>query len=466
MIVLEGVTKIFRLPHDRRATLRQRFIGLLQRQTYEELYALWDINLKVNDGEFLGIIGKNGAGKSTLLKVIARVLEPTSGKVSVNGNIAPFLELGVGFQWELTVKDNIFFYGALLGMSRREIEQKYDWIIDFSGLDRFIDAKLKNLSSGMQVRLGFSITVGCDYPILLVDEVLAVGDIDFQQKCYSSFKNFKQQGRTIVFVSHDLKAIGRFCDRVVLLENGQIKCGGKPEQVLATYMYGGEHLNIHDADSAKIRCCSNRRIANNINTKEYWDKRFREDWELFDGPKQTEFFYKLAIKNLPRRVSRTIKKENLSILDWGCAEGDGTNLLFKKFGGTKNRVEGFDISDVAIEKAKTKYPYIGFRTILSENLEGQFDVIFTSNTLEHFKKPLAMLQQLLMHTRYYLIGLVPFQERNPIAEHFCVFDYSSFPPKIGNLVLVYFKVIDVASKYWSGRQALFIYMQANEERIC
>lgn len=192
MIALENVTKTFRLPHDIRATFRQRFVNLPRKNTYEVLYALRDINLTVRKGEFLGVIGKNGAGKSTLLKVIARVFEPTSGTVSVEGNIAPFLELGVGFQGDLTVKDNIFLYGALLGMSRREIEGKYDWIIDFSGLERFVDAKLKNLSSGMQVRLGFSITVSVESPILLVDEVLAVGDIDFQQKCYSCFENFKE----------------------------------------------------------------------------------------------------------------------------------------------------------------------------------------------------------------------------------------------------------------------------------
>ena len=235
MIALEGVNKIFRLPHDRKATLRQRFVSLLQRQTYEELYALRDINLKVDNGEFLGIIGKNGAGKSTLLKLMARVLEPTSGTVSVNGTIAPFLELGVGFQGELTVKDNIFLYGALLGMSRQEIEEKYDWIIDFSGLERFVDAKLKNLSSGMQVRLGFSITVSVESLILLVDEVLAVGDIDFQQKCYDSFESFKKNGRTILFVSHDLNAIERFCDRAILLEKGEIKGQGEPDVVIAQY---------------------------------------------------------------------------------------------------------------------------------------------------------------------------------------------------------------------------------------
>ncbi len=235
MIALEEVTKIFRLPHDRRTTLRQRFVNILRKNTYEELYALRDINLKINEGEFLGIIGKNGAGKSTLLKVIARVLEPTSGTVSVNGTIAPFLELGVGFQGELTVKDNVLLYGALLGMSRQKIERKYDWIIDFSGLERFVDAKLKNLSAGMQVRLGFSITVSVESPILLVDEVLAVGDIDFQQKCYDCFDNFKKDGRTILFVSHDLNAVEKFCDRVVLLENGRIEAQGESEAVIARY---------------------------------------------------------------------------------------------------------------------------------------------------------------------------------------------------------------------------------------
>jgi lipopolysaccharide transport system ATP-binding protein len=236
MIALEGVTKIFRLPHDRKTTLRQRFVSILQKKTYEELYALRDINLKVNNGEFLGIIGKNGAGKSTLLKLVAKVLEPTSGTISVNGDIAPFLELGVGFQGDLTVKDNIFLYGALLGMSRKEIEEKYDWVINFSGLERFVDAKLKNLSSGMQVRLGFSITVSVESSILLVDEVLAVGDIDFQQKCYNCFENFKKDGRTIVFVSHDLNAVERFCDRVVLLENGEIKDIDTPVSVLQRYI--------------------------------------------------------------------------------------------------------------------------------------------------------------------------------------------------------------------------------------
>ena len=238
MISLEHVNKIFLLPHDRKTTLRQHFTRISQKHTYEKFYALRDINLKVEACEFLGIVGKNGSGKSTLLKLVAQVLEPTSGTISVNGNVAPFLELGVGFQWDLTVKDNVFLYGALLGMSRQEIIEKYDWIIDFSGLERFVDAKLKNLSSGMQVRLGFSITVSVESPILLVDEVLAVGDIDFQRKCYDCFESFKKNGKTIIFVSHDLIAVEKFCDRVILLDNGQTKEQGCPHDVLAAYKSG------------------------------------------------------------------------------------------------------------------------------------------------------------------------------------------------------------------------------------
>ena len=235
MINIEQVNKVFRLPHERKTTLRQRFVSVFQKSTYERFYALRDINLKVKQGEFVGVIGKNGSGKSTLLKIMARVLEPTSGKISINANVAPFLELGVGFQSDSTVKDNIYLYGALLGMSRKEIAAKYDWIINFSGLERFVDTKLKNLSSGMQVRLGFSITVIIESPILLVDEVLAVGDIDFQQKCYDSFNSFKKDGRTIVFVSHDLKAVEKFCDRAILLKEGSVSMEGHPKDVLTAY---------------------------------------------------------------------------------------------------------------------------------------------------------------------------------------------------------------------------------------
>ena len=235
MITIENVTKIFRLPHDRKHTLRQRFVSIFQKNTYEQFYALRDVSFTVKQGEFFGVIGRNGAGKSTLLKLIAGVLQPSSGTISINGVMAPFLELGVGFQGDLTVKDNILLYGALLGLNRQQIKDRYDWIIDFSGLERFVDAKLKNLSSGMLVRLAFSITVSVESPILLVDEVLAVGDIDFQKKCYDCFGSFKKKGRTILFVSHDLKAVEQFCDKVVLLENGKIKTMGSAASATNIY---------------------------------------------------------------------------------------------------------------------------------------------------------------------------------------------------------------------------------------
>ena len=235
MIHFEQISKVFRLPHERKTTLRQRFVSVFQKNTYERFYALREISLNVKQGECLGIIGKNGSGKSTLLKLIAKIFDPTSGRITIDADVAPFLELGVGFQGDLTVKDNIFLYGALLGMTRKQVVDKYGWIVEFSGLDRFVDAKLKNLSSGMQVRLAFSITVSIENPILLVDEVLAVGDADFQQKCYNVFKEFKQTGKTIVFVSHDLGAIEKFCDRVILLENGQIKGQGHPRDILELY---------------------------------------------------------------------------------------------------------------------------------------------------------------------------------------------------------------------------------------
>lgn len=235
MITLTNIDKVFLLPHEKKITLRQRFVGLFHKSSYERFYSLRNINLTVNKGEFLGIVGKNGSGKSTLLKLIARVLVPTSGKIDLGGSVAPFLELGVGFQTDSTVRDNIFLYGALLGMTRKEIVSRYDWIIAFSGLERFVDAKLKNLSSGMQVRLGFSITVSVEKPILLVDEVLAVGDIDFQKKCYAVFENFKKNGKTIIFVSHDLHAVQQFCDRAILLREGSIVDNGSPEKIIDAY---------------------------------------------------------------------------------------------------------------------------------------------------------------------------------------------------------------------------------------
>lgn len=205
-------------------------------RTYEEFYALKNINLDIMHGEFIGIIGRNGSGKSTLLKIIAGILTPTTGEISVNENISPFLELGVGFNPELSARENIFLYSSILGLSKKQTQERYQSIVQFSELERFIDAPLKNFSSGMQVRLAFSVASQSDAPILLVDEVLAVGDAPFQTKCFSIFEQFKKESRTIIFVSHDMGSISKFCDRVFYLKRGEEMVSGITNEIINLYI--------------------------------------------------------------------------------------------------------------------------------------------------------------------------------------------------------------------------------------
>jgi lipopolysaccharide transport system ATP-binding protein len=233
MILLENVSKVFALPHERKRTLFHWASSILgKRYDYEPLYALRNINLHVKDGEFLGIIGKNGSGKSTMLKIISGIYPPSEGKVQANAEIFPMLELGVGFQPEFSVKENIYLYGTVLGFTRKELNGLIDPIIEYSGLERFVDAKLSTLSLGMMLRLGFAVAVQSRASIFLVDEVLAVGDKDFILRCEDKFREFKLAGKTVVFVSHDLGSVQRFCDRAIVLDCGEMKNqGGVPDMI-------------------------------------------------------------------------------------------------------------------------------------------------------------------------------------------------------------------------------------------
>jgi ABC-type polysaccharide/polyol phosphate transport system ATPase subunit len=235
MIRLSGVTKSFRLPRERRDTLREHFIGFMRPRAHDELVAAHDLSLEVGQGEFLGVVGANGSGKSTLLKLIAGIYPVHTGTIRVEGRIAPFLELGSGFQSELSGRDNVFLYAALLGLSRREAAERYDAIVAFAGLAGFMDQMVKNYSSGMQARLAFAISMHADADVLLVDEVLAVGDGEFQARCLASFERLKQEGKTVVFVSHDLDTIERFSDRVLWLERGKARMLGSAQETLASY---------------------------------------------------------------------------------------------------------------------------------------------------------------------------------------------------------------------------------------
>jgi ABC-type polysaccharide/polyol phosphate transport system ATPase subunit len=230
-----GVTKTFWIPHERRTMFKEVFLHPFHRTSYERNEALRDVSIGVEKGEFFGVIGSNGSGKSTLLKILAGIYRADTGAVRVGGKLSPFIELGVGFNYELNARDNVRITATLLGLSKRELAAKFDEIIAFSELERFVDQKLKNYSSGMIVRLAYSIAIQVPFDILLLDEVLAVGDESFQQKCFSTFGAMREQGKTVVFVSHDLPSVERFCDRVMLLERGQVAKIGPADEVIAAY---------------------------------------------------------------------------------------------------------------------------------------------------------------------------------------------------------------------------------------
>jgi len=236
-IIVDNVSKKFRIPHEKKTTVFQNIVGLIKRQfDYEEFWALKDVSFEIKKGEAFGIIGRNGSGKSTLLKILANVLYPNSGSVSLNGKVASFLELGVGFQPELTAKENVYIYSSILGLRRKHVDSIYDDIFDFGELKKFENMKLKNFSSGMYLRLAFSTAIHANPDTFLIDEVFAVGDETFQKKCQDKILQFKAEGKTIVFVSHNLEAVKKLCQRSMLLNEGQIVTMGDTEKVINDYL--------------------------------------------------------------------------------------------------------------------------------------------------------------------------------------------------------------------------------------
>lgn len=234
MITASNVSKVFLTPKDRRRTLKDHFVKILQKREFREINALSNVSLSIKKGEFLGIIGPNGSGKSTLLKIIAGVYLPTSGSIQARGEIAPFLELGVGFHRELSVRDNIYLHAAIIGLRRRNV--RLDKVLGFAGLEGFENATLKNLSSGMKSRLGFAASIQANADIYLVDEVLAVGDESFKKKCFATFKRLKAKGKTILLVSHNLNAVQEFCTRVIVLDKGNIIYDGDAKSAVREYL--------------------------------------------------------------------------------------------------------------------------------------------------------------------------------------------------------------------------------------
>ena len=284
VITLKNITKSFRLEHEE-ISLKNRF---------EDFYALKNISFNLKKGEALGIIGENGSGKTTLLKIIAGILKPTSGTIDIKGKIMSFIELGVGLQPEFTGRENIFLYGALLGLPRTEIKKKLNSIIEFSGLKKFIDAKLRTYSTGMQMRLVFSTAMMNNPDILLIDEVITVGDESFQKKSFNKIENLKNNGKTIVFVSHSMEQIKTICDKVIFLKYGKIKTIGYPDKVIALYLESVYKTNKNS-------------IFNNLNKKIRMISRLEKDQEnIINSISKTKknVFNRFKIKSLEQKIEK------------------------------------------------------------------------------------------------------------------------------------------------------------------
>lgn len=246
---VEKLNKTFKLPHERHSGIKQLLINKLRGKAekgYEEQRVLKDVSFEVYKGDFFGIVGRNGSGKSTLLKILAGIYTPDSGNVEIDGSLVPFIELGVGFNPELTGRENVFLNGALLGFSKKQMEEMYDDIVDFAELHRFMDQKLKNYSSGMQVRLAFSIAIRAKSDILVLDEVLAVGDEAFQRKCYQYFAEIKKNNQTVILVTHSMDTVLQFCNRALLIDKGHKTEVGTPLKIAQIY----KDLNSQEDEKA------------------------------------------------------------------------------------------------------------------------------------------------------------------------------------------------------------------------
>ena len=242
-VVVKGLSKSFRVPDEQSHTLKERALHPFRRTGQTSFTALRDATFDVAEGEFFGIVGRNGSGKSTLLKCLAGIYRADGGEAWIRGRLSTFIELGVGFNMDLPARDNIRLNAVMLGLSARDARRREQEIIAFAGLEEFQDLKIKNYSSGMLVRLGFSIMIHVDADVLLIDEVLAVGDAAFQQKCYAQFDRIRAEGRTVLFVTHDMNAVERYCDRAMLIEKGDVIGIGEPHEI------GQEYLRVNFADS-------------------------------------------------------------------------------------------------------------------------------------------------------------------------------------------------------------------------
>ncbi len=298
VLQVRNVTKSFRLHSEKTNSLKQLIAGK-KRSRFEEFTALRDVTFDVREGEVFGVIGQNGSGKSTLLKCMAGILQPNSGTVHVSKRMSALLELGAGFHPELSGRDNVFLNAAILGMGRREIASRFDEIVDFSGLEAFIDSPVKTYSTGMYVRLAFAVAINVDPQLLIIDEILAVGDVTFQQKCNEKFVDFRNEGRTIVLVTHAMNSVKDMCDRAIWLKHGIIAGEGDPAELVEEYtemMLGDRDRNIDGSTRRGSGEIEIERIEMFSGTSETPVKRFRTSDDV-----RLRFYYRTN-KPVPKPV--------------------------------------------------------------------------------------------------------------------------------------------------------------------
>jgi len=261
-----GVSKTFRIPRQHIMSFKERALHPFKRVQVTDLHALKDVSFEIEQGEFFGIAGRNGSGKSTLLKCMAGVYRVDQGEITVAGRLVPFIELGVGFNQEMTALDNVVINGVMMGMSPREAQRRFHAVVGFAELEGFLDLKLKNYSSGMQVRLAFALMVQADADVLLIDEVLAVGDAAFQQKCFDAFHDLRERGKTVVLVTHDMQMVERFCQRAMLLDHGVVADIGDPPSVARRYL----ELNFEEAGEAEVTAARPGDLSHGVAIGDVW----------------------------------------------------------------------------------------------------------------------------------------------------------------------------------------------------
>lgn len=292
-IKVEDLGKMYRIGHQASGSISEKFRGLFswrQKKEIEEFWALQNVSFEIKQGEAIGIIGRNGAGKSTLLKILSRITHPTTGRFEMKGRVSSLLEVGTGFHPELSGRENIFLNGTILGMTRNEIKNKFDEIVAFSGVEKFLDTPVKHYSSGMYVRLAFSVAAHLEPEILIIDEVLAVGDVEFQKKCFGKMGEVSQQGRTVLFVSHNMHALELLCPQSLLLKNGSLVDFSTTPEILSKYLVKEEMMEIKEQNwSDGLRDGPFRLFQTSINLRA--GTVLQVAYELMEGVESLDFSF-------------------------------------------------------------------------------------------------------------------------------------------------------------------------------